>query len=104
MVSHNAYLNVNIATMKPGEQSTWDRWHPGEPDPWQPSAWEATQHDTAWQHDAWPASAWQPEQHQAWPTSAWQSEHACEPTQVDTAWEPTQENPYLGATTHHQGK
>jgi len=102
MVSHNAYLNVNIATVKPGEQTTWERWHPGEQQQaWPASAWEATQHDTAWQPDAWPASAWQPEQQQAWPASAWQPDVAFEATQHDTAWEPTQEHPYGGATTHH---
>ena len=104
MVSHNAYLNVDIATVKPGDQTTWERWHPGE------------------QQHAWPASAWEPTQ-QAWePTQAWGDTQAWAPTQAwgDTqawaptqAWEPTEASAwqpdaawqsFFGATTHHQGK
>jgi hypothetical protein len=103
MVSHNAYLNVNIATVKPGEQTTWERWHPGEQEQaWPASAWEPTQQawepTQAWEHtQAWaPTQAWEPTQ-----ASAWQPDVAWEPTQHDTAWEPTQENPHFGATTHH---
>lgn len=131
MVSHNAYLNANIAKVRPGEQTTWERWHgteavqenfwhgfdewgPRQHMAWEPTqamAWEPTQ-GMAWEQTqamAWhSAAAWEPTQHDGMAAAAWeqtQPDHmAWEPTQRDEAWEPTQENPAMGSPPHHQGK
>ena len=109
-----AYLNAKIAGVKPGEKTTWERWHPPEADEFWNGSWEQTQ------QQAW-ASQWQQTQHQAWaPTQHGQWEetlpdyHAWAPTQhqawgptpgmgSDQAWEATQRDD-MGSPTHHQGK
>ena len=126
MRSHTAYLNANIATVKPGEQTTWERWHeipapqneswpfPAQDDSWQ---WAPTQY-MAWE----PATSWQPTQDESWqwaPTQdiaqpqamSWQSATASgshdditwqpKEDEHDEAWDATQEA--LGSPYHHRG-
>ena len=97
MVSHNVYLNANIATVRSGEQTTRERWHGTQAvqdqswhgfDQWGGTAWEQA---TAWEptQTAWEPTqvAWQPTQAVPW-----------EPTQpCDAAWESTQEHHDVGA-------
>ena len=120
MVSHNAYLNANIASVRPGEQTTWERWH----------GMQAVQEDFWHGFDAWGPTqgrAWEPTQAVAWEPAdtAWHSAAAWGPTQPDAvaweatqredagdamhdAWDPmhdpwaaTQELPAVGTPTHH---
>ena len=98
MVSHNAYLNANIARVRPGEQTTWERWHDIEAvqdqfwygfDEWGRNTSGSTQ---VWGEDsqAWEATqvAWEPQEEEPWET-----------TQRDNsfAWESTQEQHDAGA-------
>jgi len=111
-----SHLNANIASVKPGEQTTLERWNGWAADPygqcqevswqgWGPTqpAWEQAQASTEWA----PTQAdtqWAPTQADTrWAPTQVDSEWA--PTHADSELAPIQETsaPASGSPLHHQG-